>query len=214
MSSVMQQRLRLSGGTELSFVTAGDPSRPALLLLHGFPNSARMFQNVIRGLADVAFVIAPDLPGYGRSAPLPVASFAAFGAAITELLDHLGTEQRFIYLHDWGAAVGLQIAMQSPEVVSGLVIQNANAHRSGLGPLWKPVFEYWSKPNPENEAAAHAYLTFEGIRAHYIEGVPEDVAAKIKGEPWVADWGRAVFARTDGNGTSAYRRLFKPRGQF
>ena len=104
------------------------------------------------------------------------------------MLDHLAIERRFIYLHDWGATVGLQIAMQSPELVCGLIVQNANAHRTGLGPLWKPVFEFWSQPTPENEAAAFGYLNFEGVRAHYIEGVPEDVAAKIKGEPWVADW--------------------------
>lgn len=188
MSSVMQQRLRLSGGTELSFVTAGDTSRPALLLLHGFPNSARMFRDVIPGLARVAYVIAPDLPGYGQSDVLPAASFAAFRAAIAELLDHLAIERRFIYLHDWGAPVGLQIAMQSPELVSGLIIQNANAHRTGFGPEWKATLAYWSQPSPENEAAATTHLTLEGTRDQYLAGVPADVAAKIKGEPWVEDW--------------------------
>jgi pimeloyl-ACP methyl ester carboxylesterase len=36
---IRRQRMRLSAGTDLSFVTAGDPSRPAILLLHGFPSS-------------------------------------------------------------------------------------------------------------------------------------------------------------------------------
>jgi pimeloyl-ACP methyl ester carboxylesterase len=188
MSSVKQQRLRLSGGSELSFVTAGAPSSPALLLLHGFPSSSRTFREVIPGLAQTAYVIAPDLPGHGRSDPLPAPSFAAFGAAITELLDHLAIKQRFIYLHDFGAPVGLQIAMQSPEQVCGLIIQNANAHRSGFGPQWQATLAYWHRPSPENEAAATTHLTFAGVRDQYTAGVPEDVTARIKGEPWVEDW--------------------------
>ena len=188
MSSAQQRRLRLSGGTELSFVTAGDASRPALLLLHGFPSSARTFRDVIPGLADVAYVIAPDLPGHGQSGLLPAASFAAFGAAITELLNQLEVERRFIYLHDFGAPVGLQIAMQAPEQVCGLIIQNANAHRTGFGSQWEATFAYWSQPSPENEAAATGHLTFEGVRDQYMAGVPEEIVARIGGEPWVEDW--------------------------
>lgn len=188
MNSAMRRRLRLSGGAELSFVTAGDASWPALLLLHGFPSSARTFRHVIPGLAQVAYVIAPDLPGFGQSDVLPAASFAAFGAAIGELLNHLAVERRFIFLHDFGAPVGLQIAMHSPEQVCGLIIQNANAHRTGLGAQWKATFEYWSEPSPESEAAATAHLTLEGTRDQYIAGVPADVTARIKGKPWVEDW--------------------------
>lgn len=52
------ERLRLSSGTELACFTAGDPSRPALLLLHGLPNSSRRSRATIPALAPVAFVIA------------------------------------------------------------------------------------------------------------------------------------------------------------
>ena len=188
MSLPTQRRMRLSGGTELSYVTAGDTSQPALLLLHGFPSSARTFRHVIPGLARVAHVIAPDLPGHGQSEVLPSASFAAFSDAISEVLDQLAVGPRYIYLHDFGAPVGLQIAMQAPELVSGLVIQNANAHRTGFGPQWEQTLAYWSRPNQENEAAATAHLTFEGTRDQYVAGVPADVSAGIKGEPWVEDW--------------------------
>jgi pimeloyl-ACP methyl ester carboxylesterase len=170
------------------FITAGDPSKPAMLLLHGFPSSAREFRNVIPELSQAAYVIAPDLPGYGQSDVLPSASFAAFSDAISELLDHLAIERRFIYLHDSGAAVGLLIAMHAPELVSGLIIQNANAHRTGFGPLWDATLKFWSEPTKENEAAATVDLTFEFTREQYTGGLPEDVAATIRGEPWVEDW--------------------------
>lgn len=188
MNPATRQRLRLSGGTELSFLTAGEKSRPAVLLMHGTPNSSQMFRAVLPELAQVAYVVAPDLPGFGESDPLPAASFPAFGQAILELLDRLGIGDRYIYLHDFGAPVGFHIALQDPDRVSGLIVQNANAHRTGLGPQWAQVRAYWSHPTPENEAAATAHLTLEGTREQYVRGVPDDVAARIPAERWEEDW--------------------------
>lgn len=132
MSPATRQRFRLSGGTELSFITAGEPSTPAVLLLHGFPTSARSFRDVVPALSQVAYVIAPDLPGFGESDVLPAVSFAAFGTAISELLDHLAIGQRFIYLHDFGAPAGLHIAMHAPEQVLGFIIPERQCASHGL----------------------------------------------------------------------------------
>ena len=188
MRAPHRQQFRLSGGTELSFITAGESSRPAVLLLHGTPQSARYFRDIVPELSRVAYVIAPDLPGFGESDVLPAVSFAAFSQAISELLDGLAIGSRYIYLHDFGAPVGLHVAMQAPERVLGLIVQNANAHRTGLGPQWAATLAYWSQPNPENEAAATAHLTFEGTRDQYLAGVPPDVAARIPAESWEEDW--------------------------
>ena len=182
------QRLRLSGGSELAYVAAGDSSKPAVLLLHGTPNSSRMFREVVPALAQAAHVIAPDLPGHGESDVLPEISFASIGQAIAELLERLEIGPRFIYLHDWGAPVGLQIAMQAPEQVLGLIVQNANAHRTGWGPEWAATRAYWAQPNAENEAASIAHLTLAGTRDTYVSGVPPDVAERIPAEHWEEDW--------------------------
>ncbi len=56
-----RQRLRLSGGTELSFIAAGEAAKPAVLLLHGTPNSAQIFREVVPALAQAAYVIAIPL---------------------------------------------------------------------------------------------------------------------------------------------------------
>jgi pimeloyl-ACP methyl ester carboxylesterase len=183
-----RQQLRLSGGTGLSFVTAGDRSRPTLLLLHGFPSSARMFEDVVPALSEAAFVVAPDLPGFGESDVLPEPSFDAFGAAIGELLDHLGVGPLYLYLHDFGAPVALHLAMRKPERVLGLIVQNANVHRTGLGPQWAATQAYWAHPTPENEAAATAHLTLEGTRDQYVAGLPPEIAARIPAERWQRDW--------------------------
>ena len=147
-----------------------------------------MFRDAVPELAQAAFVIAPDLPGFGESEPLPAVSFPAFGQAISELLDRLAIGPRYIYLHDFGAPVGLHIAMQAPENVLGLIVQNANAHRTGFGPQWAGTLAYWAQPNAENEAAATAHLTLEGTRDQYISGVPPDVAERIPAERWEEDW--------------------------
>lgn len=189
MRTATRQRFRLSGGTELSFIVAGETTKPAVLLLHGSPSSARMFREVVPELSQAAYVIAPDLPGFGESDVLPSPSFPAFGQAISELLDGLSIGPRYLYLHDYGAPVGLHIAMQSPERVLGLIIQNGNAHRSGLGPQWDETqVPYWSEPTPENEAAATAHLTFEGTRGTYTTGAPPDVVARMSPEIWEEDW--------------------------
>jgi pimeloyl-ACP methyl ester carboxylesterase len=188
MPTTSRQRLRLSGGSELSFMVAGEPSKPAVLLLHGFPNAARMFEAVMSELSDTAYLIAPDLPGSGESDPLLSATFPAFGQAIAELLDHLSIGPRYVYLHDWGAPVGFHIAMEAPEKILGLVIQNANAHRTGFSPLWDQSEAYWANPTPEREAKVTAVLTLKGIRDQYVMGVPEDVAARISATEWEEDW--------------------------
>jgi pimeloyl-ACP methyl ester carboxylesterase len=188
MHPATRQRLRLSGDTELSFITAGEESNPAVLLLHGTPNSARMFLEVMPALSQAAYVIAPDLPGFGESDVLPKASFPAFGQAISELLNRLAIGPRYIYLHDWGAPVGFHIAMQAPEQVLGLIIQNANAHRTGFGPLWKATLAYWEDPSPKNEKAVTTHLTLEGTRDTYLADVPSDVTARIPPERWEEDW--------------------------
>jgi pimeloyl-ACP methyl ester carboxylesterase len=147
-----------------------------------------MFREVMHELSQTAYVIAPDLPGFGESDVLPTPSFPAFGQAISELLDRLAIGPSYVYLHDFGAPVGFHIAMQAPERVLGLIIQNANAHRTGFGPEWEQTLAYWSEPNAENEAAATAHLTLEGTRDQYISSVPSDVAARIPADQWEEDW--------------------------
>ena len=78
--------------------------------------------------------------------------------------------------------------MQAPEQVLGLIVQNANAHRTGWGPGWAATREYWAQPDAESEAEATAHLTLAGTRDTYISGVPAEVAGRIPAEHWEEDW--------------------------
>jgi len=167
---------------------AGHRANPALLLIHGFPSSSATFRDVIEPLSRHCFVIAPDLPGFGASAPIEAPSFLAFADRVDGLLDHLGVGRFHLYLHDFGAAVGLHLATRAPERIRGLVVQNANAHESGLGPAWNATRAWWADPTPSTETAATAHLTFEGTRDQYTAGVPPDIAARIDPRRWEEDW--------------------------
>lgn len=146
-----------------------------------------MFRHVLAHLPG-AYMIAPDLPGFGDSGVLRAPSFSAFAQAVTELLAHLSIGPRYIYLHDFGAPVGLEIAMRAPEQVLGLIVQNANAHDTGQGEAWAATHAFWKDPTPANAAQATAHLTYEGTRDQYIQGVPPDVAARIPASRWEDDW--------------------------
>lgn len=187
-AAIRRRQFHLSGGQKLSYLTAGDPSRPAVLLLHGFPNSSEMFRGIAPELSRVAYLIAPDLPGFGASDVLLVATFKKYGEAVSELLSHLHVGTRYIYLHDFGAPVGIHIAMTAPEQVLGLIIQNANAHWTGIGPSWAGTIPYWTDRSAENEATATAHLTLDGVRDQYLADVPPDVTAGISEEKWKEDW--------------------------
>jgi len=183
----MQQRIGIDG-VEIAVRLAGDMNRPAILLLHGFPSSSASFREVIEPLATGCFVIAPDLPGFGNSAPIERPSFARFADTIERLLAKLDVASFHLYLHDFGAAVGLHLATRAPDRIRSLIVQNANAHASGMDAAWDATRAYWRDPTPQHEAEATAHLTFEGTRDQYIGGVPDEIAACIDASRWEEDW--------------------------
>ena len=175
-------------GCRISAVVAGSRDNPAVLLLHGFPNSSRGFRDIIPRLSEVCFVIAPDLPGSGQSELIANPSFTRFADLIEGLLEKLGVGSAYFYVHDYGAPVALDLAMRDPRRVLGLIIQNANAHRTGWGPGWRDTIDYWNAPSKEAEQRATTHLTFEGVRDQYIGGIPDDIASRISADNWIEDW--------------------------
>lgn len=183
----MRKFVRIEG-TEVAVRVLGDPDRPALLLLHGFPSSSASFRNVIEPLARDCYVIAPDLPGFGDSDPVERPSFSRFADVIDGLLTQLGVGSFHLYLHDFGAAVGLHLATRAPRRIRSLLIQNANAHESGMGPQWSATKAYWDDPTPEREAEATSHLSLEGTRDQYMGGAPQEIAERIDPRSWEEDW--------------------------
>lgn len=179
-------------GVNLFYREAGRPDAPGVLLLHGQPCSSYFFREVISPLAEVARVVAPDLPGFGfTEAPDDYEyTFEAMARTIDALTQEIGLEQFFPYVHDFGAPVAYYLALARPDRVLGLIIQNGNAHEEGLGPDWDANKAYWADPTPANRAKLPEWLNFEGVRHTYVGDIPDRLKPQVAPEGWHLDWER------------------------
>jgi pimeloyl-ACP methyl ester carboxylesterase len=179
-------------GVKLFYREAGRRDAPGVLLLHGQPSSSYSFRDVISPLAEVARVVAPDLPGFGfTEAPEDYPyTFEAMAKTIDALTRKIGLERFFLYVHDFGAPVAYYLALARPDRVLGLIIQNGNAHQEGLGPTWDASKAYWADPTPENRAKLPEWLDFEGVRHTYVGDIPDRLELLFPPEGWHLDWER------------------------
>src|SRR5512136_1716913 len=122
-------------GSRIFYRESGGSTAPAILLLHGFPTSSHMFRNLIPALADRFHVVAPDLPGFGFSdAPDRKRfryTFENLAKAIDRFTQTIGLERYAIYVFDYGAPVGLRLALAHPERITAIISQNGNAYEEG-----------------------------------------------------------------------------------
>jgi pimeloyl-ACP methyl ester carboxylesterase len=112
-----------ANGTGIEVEVTGE-GRP-VVLLHGFPDSARLWRNQIGPLTDAGFrVIAPDLRGYGASdKPADPNAYAIpfLAGDVLAVLDSLSIDRAHVVGHDWGAALAWAVAAFAPERVDHLV---------------------------------------------------------------------------------------------
>lgn len=177
-------------GQQIFYREAGDPSRPTLVLLHGFPTSSHMFRNLIPALADEYHLVAPDHVGFGNSSAPPVDgfdySFERLTGITLGLLDTLGIDRFALYVHDYGAPIGLRIASRHPERVTALVTQSGNAYTEGFTPFWDVLFAH-AKDRATHEPEVRRLLEVEATRWQYTHGVPADRLDRVAPETWRLD---------------------------
>lgn len=168
---------------------AGDPSKPTILLLHGFPTSSHMFRNLIPALSDRFHVIAPDYPGFGNSSKPDVKdfdySFDHLAILMGKLVKKLKIKKYSLYLMDYGAPIGFRLAAANPQQIDSLIIQNGNAYDEGLAEFWDPIKKYWNDRSSENAAPLANFITLEGVKWQYTHGVRNE--AKISPDNWNVD---------------------------
>jgi len=150
---------------------------PKLLLLHGFPTSSHLFRNLIPLLADRFHIVAPDLPGFGRTEMPPPDKFKyTFDnvAHITErFTEMIGFDRFAIYVFDYGAPTGFRLALRHPERIVAIISQNGNAYEEGLSEGWNPIRAYWQEPSKANREALRTFLSPETTIWQYTHGVPD-----------------------------------------
>ncbi|MFM5924442.1 MAG: alpha/beta fold hydrolase [Novosphingobium sp.] len=124
------QRVKLANGIELDVVDEGPRDAPALIFLHGFPESNRTWRHQIAHLKDRYRCIAPDQRGYrGSSKPQDVESYTPdkLIGDVFLLAAELGVDKFTIVGHDWGGAIAWGVALmgQGTGRVTRAIIANA-----------------------------------------------------------------------------------------
>ena len=179
-------------GLKIFYREAGDPSKPNIVLFHGFPTSSHMYRNLIRDLADDYYLIAPDYPGFGESSyPSPDEyeyTFDNLAKTMDKFLQQRGLKKYSLFIQDYGAPIGFRIATAHPERVQTLLVQNGNAYEEGIAEAgWAPIMKYWKDKSSENEQTIiKNVFTLEGMKWQYTHGTrnPENIAP----ENWNLDY--------------------------
>jgi pimeloyl-ACP methyl ester carboxylesterase len=111
-------------GVRLSYLTAGHG--PAVLLLHGYAETSRMWKPLMPRLAETYTVVAPDLPGIGDSG-IPAGGLDMLQSAVRihDLVKSLGIEKAAVVGHDIGLMVAYAYAAKYPAETDRLVLMDA-----------------------------------------------------------------------------------------
>jgi pimeloyl-ACP methyl ester carboxylesterase len=177
-------------GLRIFYREAGDPRKPAMVLLHGFPSSSHMYRNLMAQLEDTFYLIAPDYPGFGNSdAPSPDAfpyTFDRLSEVVEKLLESLGLKKFALFIQDYGSPVGFRIALRHPDRIVAIINQNGNAYEEGFTGVWDALrTALWKNRTPQTEAPLAAFFTPEGVKWIYCEGARD--AEKISPDNWSTD---------------------------
>jgi len=163
-----------AGGINIFYREAGAARAPKLLLLHGFPSASHMFRDLIPPLADSFHIVAPDLPGFGKSdMPGDRHTFDRIAEVIDRFTEVVGFDRYAVYVFDYGAPTGFRLAVKHPDRITAIISQNGNAYEEGLSDGWNPIRAYWQDPSKVNRDALRGFLTPEATIWQYTHGVPD-----------------------------------------
>jgi len=172
------RRVALKTGVTLNVALAGEPANPAVILLHGFPESHRTWREVAPRLEHDFFLVMPDQRGFaGSDLPQDVQDYRTdlLIDEIFALADALGIERFALVGHDWGGAIAWGAALRGDPRLTRLAIINAP----------HPVIFQKSVIENEEQRLASQYIT--AFRTPGFEKVVE-----AQGFDWFFD---TTFAR-------------------
>ena len=164
-------------GVKIAYREAGDASKPTVLLLHGVPSSSRMYDGLLRKLGDRYHLVAPDYPGFGNSDAPDPANFAYtfdnLARTMHKFTDAVGVRSYVLLMQDYGAPVGMRMALKRPQAVQALVFQNGNVYEDGLGAMWAKRKPFWQDRAAHEKDVIAVHQSVAATRARHIGSDPD-----------------------------------------
>ena len=164
-----------AGGASLNVRRWGDPEGRPFLFLHslGPAASAALLGPGIGPIAGAGYAVAaPDMPGFGKTPPLPFERYEAGALAglVLSLADELGWERFILAGHSWGGAVASHVVAANPGRIEALILVDSGH------------IDYGDTPGADLDETLEA-LTAKSEAARRRAKDPADVAAQLEIEP-------------------------------
>lgn len=179
--------LQIARHGDVSLVVEVAGEGPTVLLLHGWPDTARLWDGVTSRLVEAGFrVAAPDLRGCGRSSkPEAVDAYAMAHLVgdVGAILDALGVERAAVVGHDWGAALAWATAMVAPERVSALAAISVGHPSAFRGAGLEQMIKSWYMLVFSQPGLGEAFLRYndhEALRRWVRHPRVDDVIAELE----------------------------------
>ena len=168
-------------GVAIEYDVLGE-GRP-VVLLHGFPDSARLWRHQAPALADAGFkAIVPDMRGYGRSdKPTEVSAYSmqALAGDVLAVLDDAGVARAHVVGHDWGAGVAWALAIAAGERVDHLAVMSVGHPATFFADGLRQHEKSWYMLLFQFEGIAEEWLSANGWKNLRAWGPHPDIDAVI-----------------------------------
>lgn len=184
-TQVTERRIK-SGKLESYCLFAGDPAKPAVLLLHGAgpgANAASNWRHLMPDLAENFYVVAPDLIGFGQSEipdPFPDNIMAWIGVRVEQILglmDELGIAKAHIVGNSMGGALTLQLMAEAPDRFAQVALMGSIGAPAPRTPEIVRLLSFYSDPRPARYREMMHSFAYD---AENFQGMDEIVANRFK----------------------------------
>lgn len=178
-------------GYSVFYREAGNPQAPAVLFLHGFPSSSKMYQAFFNSpLAENYHLIAPDYIGFGHSSKPDTNqfdyTFDNLARYISRFIEHLALDNFTLFMQDYGGPIGFHLAEIYGSRISAMIIQNAVCHEQGLSQLWEKRRAFWANKEKYTDAVRENFISLDATKLRHVGSTP--CPEKIDPDTWMDEF--------------------------
>jgi pimeloyl-ACP methyl ester carboxylesterase len=197
------RKVQLRSGLTLFVFEAGAREAPALLLLHGLGDEADTWRHVFLPLAERFRVLAPDLPGFGRSdKPRRTYTLAFLRDTVIELMEAVGFDIAGLVGHSLGAVIAQLVALEHPARVRELILVSGSltTRARKLNPVILQMALPFLGERMYTALRADPQAAYESLRPFYadLDALPEAerkfLYQRVNERVWSDDQRRAFLS--------------------